>query len=68
VTGGRNLMVYALEAQFLSVQTMDRGLFDELMAKIEAGTVESLPEQRLANALAKQRVKYLQANAPHYFN
>lgn len=68
VTGGRSLMVYALEAQFLAVQTMDRGLFDDMMAKIDAGKVEALPEQRLANALAKQRVKYLQANAPHYFN
>lgn len=68
VTQGRNLMVYALEAQFLAVQTMDRGLFDDMLAKINAGSVEALPEQRLANALAKQRAQYLSANAPQYFN
>lgn len=68
VTQGRNLMVYALQAQFLAVQTMDRGLFDEMLAKINAGSVEALPEQRLANALAKQRAKYLQENSPQYFN
>jgi len=68
VTQGRSLMVYALQAQFLSVQTMDRSLFDDMLAKINAGSVEALPEQRLANALAKQRAKYLQDNAPQYFN
>ena len=68
VTQGRNLMVYALEAQFLAVQTMDRSLFDDMISKINAGSVEALPEQRLACALAKQRAKYLQDNAAHYFN
>ena len=67
LTNGKSLMVYALEAQFLAVQTMDRGLFDDMTAKVDAGTVDGLPEQRLANALAKERVKFLQANASHYF-
>jgi TRAP transporter TatT component family protein len=67
VTEGRNLMVYALEAQFLAVQTMDRSLFDDMLSKINAGSVEALPAQRLACALAKQRAKYLQDNASHYF-
>jgi len=67
-TGGKNLMVFALEAQFLAVQTMNRDLFNEMIQKVTDGSVEGLPQQRLANALAKQRVKYLQANASHYFN
>ena len=67
-TDGKNLMVFALEAQFLAVQTMDRALFDEMIRKVNDGSVEGLPQQRLANALAKQRVKYLAANASHYFN
>ena len=61
-------MVFALEAQFLAVQIRDKGLFDEMIAKVNAGSVDALPEQRLANALAKERVKYLQANASHYFD
>lgn len=67
-TQGKNLMVYALEAQFLAVLTMNKGLFDEMLAKVNEGSVEGLPQQRLANALAKQRAKYLAANASHYFN
>ena len=68
LTNDRNLMVFALEAQFLAVQIRDKGLFDEMIAKVNAGSVDALPEQRLANALAKERVKYLQANASHYFD
>ncbi len=68
VTQGKNLMPYALAAQYLAVQTMDRAYFDEMIAKVEAGSVEDLPAQRLANALAKQRVKFLKDNASHYFN
>jgi hypothetical protein len=67
VTNGRLLMVYAIEAQYLAVQTMDRALFDEMIQKVSAGDINALPEQRLANALAKERVKYLQQNASNYF-
>ena len=68
LTGGKFLMVYALEAQFLAVQNMDKALFDEMIVKVEAGSVNALPEQRLANALAKERVKFLKSNESHYFN
>lgn len=68
VTDGKNLMVYALEGQFLAVQTRDRGLLDDMISKINSGSVDALPEQRLANALAKLRAKFLAANAPHYFD
>ncbi|MBI3541146.1 MAG: hypothetical protein HY073_03290, partial [Deltaproteobacteria bacterium] len=68
VTNGRSLMVYALEAQFLSVQTMDQSLFDEMISKVNQGNIDALPEQRLANALAKERVKFLKDNQQHYFN
>lgn len=59
VTEGKFLMVYALQAQFLATQTMDRALFDEMVQKVEQGSIDALPEQRLANALAKERVKFL---------
>ncbi len=67
LNGERSLIVYALEAQFLAVQTMDQTLFDELLQKINAGSIDALPEQRLANALAKDRAKYLKENANQYF-
>jgi len=67
VTNGRLLMVFAIEAQYLAALTLDRGLFDEMISKVEAGSIDALPEQRLANALAKDRVKYLRENSSHYF-
>lgn len=67
VTQGRSLMVFALEAQFLAPQTLDKGLFHEMLAKVEEGKVEALPEQSLANALAKERVKFLRENEKNYF-
>ena len=67
ITRGRFLMAYALEAQFLAPQTMDRALFDEMIGKVNEGSVDALPEQRLANALAKERVKFLKENEASYF-
>ncbi len=67
ITGGRFLMAYALEAQFLAPQTLDRALFTEMIDKVNQGSIEALPEQRLANALAKQRVGYLKENEQSYF-
>lgn len=64
---GKALMPYALQAQYLAVQTMDKALFNEMIAKAEAGKVDDFPQQRLANALAKERVKFLRANEKHYF-
>lgn len=67
VTGDRFLMVFALEAQFLAVLTMDRTLFNEMVAKVKEGSADALPEQRLANMLAKQKVDLLKANESQYF-
>lgn len=67
VTNGRLLLAYALEAQFLAVQTMDKDLYEQMLTKIQEGSLEALPEQRLANALAKERAKYLKENESKYF-
>lgn len=68
LTDGKLLMAYALEAQFLAVQTMDKALFEEMLGKVNEGSVDALPEQRLANALAKERAKLLKQNEAVYFN
>lgn len=66
-SGGKLLMTYALEAQFLAVQTQDKALFEELLSKVDSGSIDLLPEQRLANALAKERVKFLREGEQNYF-
>ena len=68
VTHGKLLMVYAIEAQFLATQLMDRTFFNDMIHKVEEGSVEGLPEQRLANVLAKEKVKYLKERESSYFN
>ncbi len=65
--GGKFLMPIVLEAQYLAVQMNDKALFDELLAKVEAGSLDDMPEQRLANALAKERAKFMKANEKNYF-
>ncbi len=67
INDGRSLMVYALEAQYLAVQTQDHALFDAMIEKINTGSIDDLPQQRLANALAKERAKFLRANEKNYF-
>ncbi len=67
LTGGKALMVYALQAQFLATQLLDKALFEELLGKVDAGSVDADPAQRLANALAKERAKLLRAHEAAYF-
>jgi len=66
-SSGKFLMVEALEAQVLAVQLQDRMQFHKLISRIESTSLEVLPEQRLANALAKERARLLRENESHYF-
>ncbi|MBI2982220.1 MAG: hypothetical protein HYY44_08035 [Deltaproteobacteria bacterium] len=66
-TGGKLLMPYLLEAQFLAVQLQDKKLFEEMIAKVESAPSDQFPEQRLANELAKERVKYLREKEKQFF-
>ncbi|MBI2500686.1 MAG: hypothetical protein HYW02_04325 [Deltaproteobacteria bacterium] len=66
-TKGKFLMVYAIEAQFLAVQMQDKALFEGLLSKIEDASVDVLPEQRLANVLAKERARLLRSQIDSYF-
>lgn len=67
VNGDRFLMVFALEAQFLAPQTMDRPLFEKMLAKVRDGNLDLLPEQRLANRLAKERAEFLREKEENLF-
>ena len=66
-TGRRFLMTYVLEAQYLAVQEQDKSLYGELLSKVEDGKAELLPEQRLANELAKERAKFLRDSEKKLF-
>lgn len=66
-SGGRFLIPYALQAQFLAVQTQDKNLFNDLIGKVELGDPNALPEQKLANMLAKERVRFLREKEKDLF-
>lgn len=61
------LMTLALYAQSYAVQNQDRALFDSLLNEVLATNADVLPEQRLANELAKLRAQWLLDHAGNYF-
>jgi len=62
---GRNpdfLMTKLYYARYYAVQVQDRTLFDSLLTEIETFNLESAPEIRFFNALAKQKAAKLRRN------
>lgn len=55
----RFLMALVMYAQYYAVQNQDRALFDSLLNEVLSSDPSALPEQRLANELAKLRAKWL---------
>ncbi|MDA0999843.1 MAG: TRAP transporter TatT component family protein [bacterium] len=66
-SGGRFLMAKVLYARYYAVQTQNRDLFIRLLKETIAAPRRTLPEQALANALAKERAKALLKDADNYF-
>ena len=54
-------------AKSYCVQVQDRALFDRLITTIEEAPLDSLPEQRLVNAIAKRKAKILAQKADELF-
>ena len=59
ISGEKFLITKFLYAKFYCAQTLDEELFDKLLDEIEAAPLDLLPEQGLANALAKEKAKVL---------
>ena len=57
------LMTKLYYARYYAVQVQDKELFDNLLTEIETFDLESAPEIRLFNALAKQKAINLRQNA-----
>ena len=67
LTEGRFLMNHVLYAATYAVQVQDRALFDALLATVRGADPDLLPEQRLANAVARRRAQELGAAAAELF-
>jgi hypothetical protein len=58
-THGKDLMTKVLYAQYYAVQIQDRSLYRSLLKEVVDADAAQLPEQRLANELAKRRAEIL---------
>jgi len=67
INQGKFLMTYVYYAKTYAVQVQDRELFETLLRKVEAAPLDILPEQRLANAIAKKKAGQLLKNIDEYF-
>lgn len=67
ITSGRFLMAYLLYSIFYPVQVQDRGLFEELLNKVIDAPSTVLPEQRLANEIAKAKARRLLERVEEFF-
>jgi hypothetical protein len=62
------LMALTMYAQTTAVQAQDPALFDSLLNEVLSADAAALPEQRLANEIAKRRAAWLLANKDKFFN
>lgn len=66
-TQGKYLMIKVLMAQFYAVQIQDKNLFRSLLQEVVNADATVLPEQRLANEVAKKRATVLLSKEKLFF-
>ncbi len=64
---GRFLMAKFLYARHYAVQSQDKKLFIQLLTEVETAPAGLLPDQALANALARKRARELREQAEELF-
>jgi len=67
LTERKYLITQLLYAKIYAVQIQDRELFKKLLSEVLAAPVDILPEQRLANAVAKMKAQTLLESADDLF-
>ncbi len=66
-SGGKFLMVYYYYAKSYAVMTQNKDLFESLLHKVIDAPENLLPEQNLANEIAKSKAKELLEHESDYF-
>lgn len=66
-TGGKFLLIKVMFARTYAVTTQDRPLFESTLKEVLAAAPDILPEQRLANEIAKRRAKRYLDHVEDYF-
>jgi len=66
-SSGKFLMTFVYYAKTYAVQTQDEALFKELLTRVLNAPVDILPDQRLANVVAKSRARQWLARTSELF-
>jgi hypothetical protein len=67
ISHGSFLMTYVFYARTYAVQVQDEALFEQLLTRVIQAPHKLLPEQRLANAVARERAQNLIARKSDFF-
>ena len=67
INGGKFLLTYVYYARTYAVQIQDQDLFNQLLDKVDAASIDVLPEARLSNAIAKKKAEYLRSISNELF-
>lgn len=67
ISDGKFLMTYYYYAKTYAVMTQDKALFESLLNKVISAPVNLLPDQNLANQIAKEKAKSLLDHESDYF-
>lgn len=59
INNGKFLMTFVYYARSFAVQTQNRELFKQCLAKVADASLDVLPQARLSNAIAKRKAKLL---------
>jgi hypothetical protein len=66
-SSGKFLLPYVYYARYFAVQTLNEALFDSLCQQVSATSIDILPEQRLPNAIAKEKMEKLRQKKADLF-
>jgi hypothetical protein len=67
INDGKFLMVYIYYASIYAVQVQNRELYESLLKKVISAPIDILPEQKLANSIAKKKAEQLLKKIDEYF-
>jgi hypothetical protein len=67
LTSGKYLIIHVFYAQTYAVQTLDKELYNRLLAAVLEMPIDSMPDQKLVNTIAKKRAERLLERTDEFF-
>ena len=67
INEGKFLLTHIYYARFFAAQTLNQELYEQLLTTVDSASIEILPAQRLANAIAKKKALLLRTKINEIF-